>query len=507
MGRFNLKYNQIILIFLFAKFFIHFYTNAFAGYGIFRDELYLYACTLRPDFGYVDQPPLSIWILSIITGVFGKSVFAMRTFAALFGALAIIPLAKTVKHLGGDSIALTVTLTAFLISPIYLAYCAYYSMNSIDMLLWNTAIYLVIKLKISGNPRYWTALGLIMGLALLNKIGMLWFGAGFALALILTKDRRWFSTKWPYIAAGIALVMFLPYIIWNAIHNWPTVEFLAGATDKYQSQNAFTFLTGQLLINNPMNILVWLAGLLYFTMLDKERKGIQLLIIFLVVMGILLFFGHAKPEYLSQIFVVLFIGGGLAIAHFSASRKWIAPMVIVIQFSGLLLSPFTLPILPVEKYISYSRAIGIGPTTSEGHQLEELPQFFADMFGWEEQARAVAEVYHSLTDEEKLVCAIFGDNYGRSGAIDYFADKYDLPLSIGNHNNYWIWGPGEYDGKLLITVSNNIGDKPDHFEQVEEMGVVSSRYVMPYENNLKVFVCRNLKATPNEIWSAIKSYN
>lgn len=498
---------NVIFFFVLLKLVIHLYTNAFAGYGIFRDELYLYACSLRLDVGYVDQPPLSIWVLKLFTMIFGKSLFAMRLAPAIFGSLAIVPLGYTVRALGGKKVAMIITLTAFVISPIYLAYCGYFSMNSIDLLLWNVIIFLVIKLRTTQHSVIWISLGTLMGLALMNKIGMLWFGLGFLLSLLLTNERHWLTTKWPYVAAGIALLVFSPYIMWNITHDWATIEFLGGAGNKYSSQNIMTFLSGQLLINNPANIVIWLCGLIYFIFMDKERKGRQLFIIFLTILAILLINGHSKPEYLAPIFVVLFIGGGLAIESWTIKRRWIAYVIIGNQALGLVAAPLAIPILPVEKYIAFSQALGLAPSTGEGHELAELPQFYADMFGWENQAKAVSKVYHNLSMEDQAKCAIFGDNYGRSGAIDYFADKYDLPLSIGRHNNYWIWGPGDYNGELMIILSNDVGDKNELFEEVTEMGTVYTKYAIPYENNLKVYLCRNLRQSPTELWPVIKSYN
>jgi hypothetical protein len=503
----NHSFRNIVFFFVLVKLIIHLYTNAFAGYGIFRDELYLYACSLRLDVGYVDQPPLSIWILKVFTMIFGKSLFAMRLAPALFGSLAIIPLGYTVRALGGKKIALIITLTAFVISPIYLAYCGYYSMNSIDLFLWNMIILLVVKLKTTQQHILWISLGTLMGLALMNKIGMLWFGLGFLLSLLLTKERHWLATRWPYIAGGIALLIFSPYILWNHTHDWATIEFLGGAAHKYRTQNAVTFLSGQLLINNPANIVIWASGLIYYMFMDKTKVSRQLLIIFLTILTILLINVHSKPEYLAPIFVVLFIGGGLAIESWATQRSWIAYVIIASQSLGIIAVPLAIPILPVEKYIALSQVLGLAPSTGEGHKLSELPQFYADMFGWENQAKTISEVYHSLSKEDQAKCAIFGDNYGRSGAVDYYSDKYDLPLSIGKHNNYWIWGPGNYTGDLMIILSNDVGDKKELFEEVTELGSVQTLYAIPHENNLKVYLCRNLKMPIEALWPNIKTYN
>lgn len=508
------NFRAIIFSFVLLKLLIHLYTNTFAGYGIFRDELYMYACSLRLDTGYVDQPPLSVWILKFFTMILGKSVFAIRLIPAVFGALTLIPLGYTVRALGGNRIAMIITLTAFVVSPIYLAFSGYYSMNSIDLLLWNIIIFLIVKIGTTqatnergAFPRLWITLGTFMGLALLNKIGMLWFGLGFLISLLLTKERYWLATIWPYLAGMLALLIFSPYILWNATHDWATVEFLGGAGNKYDSQNIMTFLSGQLLINNPTNIIIWLAGIAFFIFMDKEKKALHIFLIFLTILSILLVNGNSKPEYLAPIFVVLFIGGGLAIEQWTSKRRWIAYLIIGNQLLGLVATPLAIPILPVESYIRFSQAIGLAPSTGEGHELSELPQFYADMFGWENQAKAIAEVYHSLSEEQKAQCAIFGDNYGRSGTVDYFADKYDLPLSVGRHNNYWIWGPGHYDGELMIILGSEVGNKEELFEEVIEMGTVYTKYAIPYENNLKVYLCKNLRQPIEELWPQLKNYN
>ena len=503
----GIKIKHLILCFVLFKLVIHLYTITFAGYGIFRDELYLYACSLRPGLGYVDQPPLSVWVLKLLTFIIGKSLFAMRLAPAIFGALALIPLGLSVRALGGKHLAVSIVSMAFIVSPIYLAYCGYYSMNSIDLLLWNSIIYLLIRLKKTHQPGIWIALGLLMGMALLNKIGMLWFGLGLLISLLITNERHWLTTKWPYIAGAIAILIFSPYILWNATHDWATIEFLGTTGSKYSSQSQITFLTGQLLINNPVNVLIWISGLIFYFIIDRKREALSLFIIFLTILTILLINGNSKPEYLAPIFVVLFIGGGLAIERWTHNKKWIAYLIIGNQVLGMVAVPLVIPILPIEKYISYSKALGIAPSTAEGHALSELPQHYADMFGWENQVKAIAEVYHSLSKADQAQCAIFGDNYGRSGAIDYFGDKYNLPLSIGRHNNYWIWGPGNYSGELMLILSTDVGDKAELFEVVTEMGTVSTKYAIPYENNLKIYLCRNLKQPVEELWPKLKSFN
>jgi len=145
--------------------------------------------------------------------------------------------------------------------------------------------------------------------------------------------------------------------------------------------------------------------------------------------------------------------------------------------------------------------------TAEGKELGRLPQFYADMFGWEDKAKAVAEVYHRLSPEDQKKCAIFADNYGRSSAIDFFGPRYGLPKSLGRHNNYWIWGPRGYTGELVIVLGGDLEDKQETFQSVEIAGTVRSEFAMPYENDLRIYVCRDLKIPLDQIWARLRHYD
>ena len=146
------------------------------------------------------------------------------------------------------------------------------------------------------------------------------------------------------------------------------------------------------------------------------------------------------------------------------------------------------------------------PESNEGKALSDLPQFYADMFGWKEKAEAVAQAYNLLTPEEKSMCAIYSDNYGRCGAIDLFGKELGLPHAIGSHNNYWIWGPGNATGAVLIVLGSSKEQLEEKFESVEQVATSSCIHCMPYENNVPVFICKNLKIPLREAWPKIKKF-
>ncbi|HUI30714.1 MAG TPA: glycosyltransferase family 39 protein [Candidatus Acidoferrales bacterium] len=504
------KLLYLIVGFSLVEFLLHLYTNAFAGYGYFRDELYYIACSKRLAWGYVDQPPLSIFILAISRLILGDSVFALRFVPALASGFTVFFAGEIARELSGKTVAITAACLSLTLSPIFLGMFAIFSMNSFDWLLWAVAFYIVVRLIKTKNEKSWIWLGIVVGLGLLNKIDFLWLGAGLVVSMMFTEQRKYFMTKWPYVSGAIALLIFSPFIVWNITHGFAHLEFIRNATfGKYSGITRWDFLSGQLLINGPVTLPVWLSGL-YFLLFHREGKRFRLAgLIFVTTFLILLINGHSKSEYLSATMPLLFAAGGVMVEKLSnmPMTGWIriaAPIYLFI--GGIFTVPYAIPILPVDVYIRYSQTIGIQQPSPEGKHLEELPQFYADMFGWENMAATVSKVYTSLTPEEQKRAKVFTWNYGEAGSIDFFAEKYRLPPVICPHNNFWYWGYGDTTRDIMIAIGGSKDEYLRTFSNVEEEGNIESKFAIPYENNLRIFVCRGLKTPIREVWNRIRFF-
>ena len=503
----------LICAFAAAKLLFHLTVNLFAGYEIFRDELYYLACADHLAWGYVDQPPLSIFLLAAVRAVLGESLFALRLVPALAGAGVVLLTGLLARELGGERLAVALSATGAMVSGANLAFSSIWSMNVFDLLLIALAAYLLTRLIKTGEPRLWIALGATLGLGLLNKVGVLWVGLGVFAGLVATGERRWLNTPWPWAGGALAAVLFLPYVLWNAAHDWAHLEFIENAvTGKYSGLSAWSFLSGQALIQNPTTLPLWLGGLIWLLFAPGGRRFRLLGIVWVTACLVLIANGHSKAEYLASTYAMLFAAGGVAWEGILPRRRSIhgtsiRGVALVVVASGAALAPLVTPMLPVETYIRYSRALDVAPSTEEGHELGELPQFYADMFGWRAKAAAVAEVYHALPAADRERAAIFGSNYGRAGAIDYFAGEYGLPGAVSNHNNYWLWGPGEANGEVVIVLGGDLEDHQRRFESVEVAGAARCRYCIPYEKDLPIYVCRGLRLPLAELWPVIGHYD
>jgi len=492
----------------FFKFAFHIAVAAFGAYGYFRDEFYYLACSEHLDWGYVDHPPFSIALLAINRAILGDSLVALRFLPALAGALTVYLAGVTAREMGGGRFAQILAALATLCAPILLGMNSIYSMNSFEFLVWISSALLLIKIVKSPAPRFWILLGVVLGIGLMNKVGVLWLCSGIAVSMAVPPLRAHLKTRWPWIAAGLALLIFSPFILWNIAHDFPHAEFIRNATSgKYSSLTPIRFLADQVLLQNPLSFPLWLGGLWHF-LFGRGRNHRALGIVYATALAVLLINQHSKGEYLAPAYPMLFAGGAIwaesALRH--AARLWKPALAVALAVSGILLAPFAVPVLPVERYIAYARMLGVAPATAETKELSELPQFFADMHGWEELTEAVASVYATLPAEDKKDCIIYAQNYGEAASINFFGRKLGLPPAVTGHNTYHLWGPGRDSARVVIIVG---GDREDHlrgFEEVEEIARSRCRYCMPYENNLPIYVARTFRRPLAELWPLTKHY-
>jgi 4-amino-4-deoxy-L-arabinose transferase-like glycosyltransferase len=499
---------QIMWALALGAFLFNLVISHLSQFGIFRDELYYIACANHPDLGYVDHPPLSVWILAVWKSIFGDSLFSLRFLPALFAGLTAAASARLTRELEGGIYAQTLAGVLVTVTPIYLGFFGIYSMNALDVLLWALAFIVLLQLVRTGRKKDWYLLGLIIGLGALNKISMLWLAAGIASGILLTPLRASLKKREPWLACLIIILLFLPFVLWNATHDFAHLEFIRNASgEKYASQNPITFLTGIFFNLNPLAVIIWLGG---FYHLLRRRDARPAGIAVTVVLLILLANYHTKSEYFSSAAIVL-LPAGVALLDTVCShgvRRWLMKAYLaIVVLSGLALLPATRDVLPLDDYLRYQEKLHINTQSVEGLETAALPQFYADRMGWENMARVVAGIYATLPEADKRRCLVYGRNYGEAGAIDYFRRTFDLPPAISQHNSYYYWSQKLLSADIiLIVIGRNIDDLRRDFDQVDIAGEISAPYVMPYEDHLTVTICRGLRIPPGVAWAQGKDF-
>ena len=497
----------LIASFSLAALLVHLLTNGRFGY--FRDELYYIACARHLDLGYVDQPPLSILLLRLSQLLFGDSLFAIRLLPAVAGATTVALTGLIARELGGRRWAIALACAATLCALFYLAVGNFFSMNVFEPLLWMGCIYLLIRIINGGSPTLWLWFGVLLGLGLENKHSTTFFAVGIFLALLLTTERRHFAEKWIWIGALIAFAIALPNVMWEARYHWPTYELLSNIahSNKNVALSPAEFVGQQIVFMNPGTLPIWIGGLSWLFVSREGRRYRALGIAYLVTLAEFIIL-HGKSYYLGPAYPMLFAAGGVAFEHaFAARFQWFKPVLLgAMLATGALIAPLAIPILPPDKLVAYMQAIHMQPPRTETSHTAVLPQHFADQFGWEQMVGSVAHAYHHLRPEDQTRAAVFCQNYGEAGAIDFFGRNFGLPPAISGHQNYFFWGPRDWTGEVALVLDTSDEDDRALFASVEDLGqVVSSPWAMPFERQRHVYLCRDLKISVRELWPRVKN--
>ena len=498
----------LIILFSAVALLVHLLTNG--RYGYFRDELYYIACGRHLAFGYVDQPPLSILLLRLSEVLLGNSLFATRLLPALAGAATVAITGLIARELGGRAWAIALACAGSLCALFNLAVGNFFSMNAFEPLFWMGCVYLLVRIINGGSHSLWLWFGVLLGLGLENKHSTAFLAAGIFVALLLTPERRHFAEKWIWFGGLIAFAVALPNVLWQVRHHWPTYELLSNIarSDKNVALGPAQFIVQQIVFMNPGTLPLWLAGLCWVFGSRDGRRYMALGIIYVVLLAEFIIL-HGKSYYLAPAYPMLFAAGGVAVERAFANRlNWSKPgLLVLIIAAGALLAPLVVPILPPGKLVAYMRTIGLQLPRTETSHTAPLPQIFADQFGWQEMVASVGHVYNHLRPEDKKRAAIFCQNYGEAGAIDFFGPQFGLPPAISGHQNYFLWGPRDWTGEVALVLDTRDDNEREQFASVEDLGqIVSSPWAMPFERRMHIYLCHDLKANVREFWPQVKKW-
>jgi len=498
----------VVLFLALANFLFHFYFNN--RYGYFRDEFDYMACGDHLAWGYVDQPPLIPFLIRICRLILGDSLRSIRFIPALASSAAVILTAMIARELGGRRFALLLSALASVVAPVYLLNGGIFTTNSLEPVLWMGCAYFVILAIKHNESRYWLWFGLVAGLGLEEKYSIAVLGFGIVVGLLLTEQRRLFAGKWIWLGGTIAFLVFLPNFLWNVQNHWPFAELMHNIKGDGRDVvlSPVAYFAQQVLIIHPFLAPIWITGVLAFFFSSRFKPYrlfgwcyLAAFTAFVVLKG--------KNYYLAPIYPVFLAAGAVMIeSAIECSRQfWLKPAIVVLLLAGgAWFAPVVMPILPVDKFISYMEKLPFKvPRSEHSHMRAVLPQHFADQFGWEEMVATVAQAYSRLSPEERPGCGIFAQDYGQAGAIDFLGRRYGLPPALSGHQTYYLWGPRGYSGNCLIVLDDKREVLESEFERVEYVGMSDNPYAL--EREIPVFICRGAKfGTLADIWPRLKKW-
>ena len=436
-----------------------------ARYGIFRDEMYYLACSRHMAWGYVDHPPLTVWVAWFSRVVLGDSPLGVRLLPILAGAAVVWLAGKLAREMGGGRFAQGMAALAVFVVPLYLVAHTWLTDNVFEQLIWMTCIWLVMRAVNTGDARYWLWFGVAAGLGFENKYSIAFLLLGLLVGVVLTPHRHFLKSRYLWLGVLACAVISLPNLLWQVHYHFPFLELIHNIrmTNRDVVRGPVAFILDQAMIMNPILFPLWVGGLIWLFFGEHSRtdgspaKSRALSAVWLDIPGnSCRVYRNESQELLCCSHLSDFVcrrrdwpgTHGSGAAHWDVDARHVCRAGD--RWQAQLLMPFSVPLLSPENFLRYQKAMGFQPPELEHQQNGPLPQWYADEFGWQEMVEKVAKVYNSLPPEERARTAIFSNGWGEAAAVDFYGPRYGLPQAISKHNSYWIWGPRNYDGSTMI---------------------------------------------------------
>ncbi|MNX17658.1 hypothetical protein D3C86_475400 [compost metagenome] len=492
------KRNLILFGFIVLKFILQ-YVLVSPEYDLQRDEYLHLDQANHLAWGYLSVPPVTSWFSYIILQL-GNSVFWVKFFPALFGALTILVVWKTIELLKGNLYALILGALCVLLSCL-LRLNMLYQPNSFDVLCWTALYYVLMQYLTSENTKWLYYGAVIFAFGFLNKYNIIFLLLGLIPAILLSKQRKILAKKEFYLALILGLLLILPNLYWQYNNHFPIVHHMKElAKTQLVNVNLGDFLKEQVLFFIG-GLFVILAGL-YAVLFYQPFKKYQLFFASFVFTLLIFIYFKAKAYYAIGLYPIYLAFGSVYISNIvnNGWKRFLKPVFILIPL--LLFIPIykvAFPNKSPEYMVAHSEPYKkLGLLRWEDGKDHHLPQDFADMLGWKELARKTDSLYALLPNQKETI--VLCDNYGQAGAINYYSKKGIKAVSF--NADYLNWFDLSIPYKNLIRVKDfeendkEMKETSPYFESAVIGGQVTNKYARGY--GATIFVFTNAKIDINK---------
>jgi 4-amino-4-deoxy-L-arabinose transferase-like glycosyltransferase len=307
-------------------------------YGYHRDEFYYLAQSRRLSWGYVDNPPLTPILYRLDSCVFGTSRLGLSVAPAMLHAALVVCTALIAREFGGNARAELLCAIGAALAPIFVTTGHFLGTVTPECVAGAAIALFVVRVIRTDDPRWWLAVGVVLGLGLLDHWTLGFYAIGLFVGLVCSPQRTLLWSPWTLAGALATAAIVAPNIAWQARHGWTQLEFANHLRNYAVTPRV---IPAQFAILGASSVLLAVPGLLWLLRDSSGRPYRVLAIAFFVTLALVLLTG-GKEYYTVAALPALLAAGGVACMH-TTSPALPASLVGV----GLVLLPLATPLLPL----------------------------------------------------------------------------------------------------------------------------------------------------------------
>jgi len=467
-------------------------------YGFQRDELATLEDSRHLAWGYPAYPPVTPFFGRLSLILFGTSLRGFRFFAGVAQAVTVVLTGLMARDMGarryGQLVAAVAALPVVIGGGYEMQYVAF------DALAWVLTTCFIVHLLATGNPRWFLAIGASIGFGMMSKYTIGFFVIAILGAALLTDARRYFKSKWLWIGIAIAVLIWLPNLLWQIQHHLVSLDFLQHIHARDVREGRATYFLPQQFQLMGIGFPLVFAGL-YFCLFARDGRRFRMIGWTYVLTLALFTIAKGRWYYMGPAYPMLYAAGAVW------GQNWLATLTdsvagrirrsvrtsFVVQ--AALVIAFWLPLAPLN--------------TRWWSIVNNVQGDFREQIGWHELVQEVAKIRDSLPPEQQAHLGIIGTNYGEAGAINLYGPDYHLPTAISGINSFWYRGYGDPAPQTLIVVGLSQKYVDNHFDSCRLAGHTWNQYGIKNEETVDhpdIFVCGPPKAGWPDFWQHFRYY-
>lgn len=414
------------------------------GGGYWFDEVYMLAIGREHlDWGSADQPPLTPALAAMWDWAAPGSILALRIPAVVATAGSVVLAGLIARELGGDRRAQALTAAAQA-TVVWTALAGHWlTPYAIEPVQWLLLAWLLLRWIRLRDDRLLVAIGVVVGVAAMTKFQVLLWCAVVLLTVAALGPRALLRRPLLWVGAGIAVLLALPTLVWQATHGWPQLAMarvVAGEAEALYGGRAgiaIELLAFAGVLGLPL--LLYGLGLSIRRCIGEYRFLAATFVVLYAVFVIT----EGRPYYLCGMYAPVAAIGAVGLQRRRESGR--TRLRWVIWPAATLGAALAIACIVLSTSITRS---------DTGAQI----------------AQRTADAYRALPESERERTAIVGQSYIIAAYLDGYSTRYGLPQAHSTNRSYGYFGPPDGTQDSALVVGSNPDELLPYFGTARHVG-------------------------------------
>jgi len=309
------------------------------------DEAYYWVYSKFPDWGYFDHPPMTAVLIKVGYAIF-QNELGVRLFFLLLNVLTLLTIEKLIDRKN------PFLFYAIILSLAILQIGGFVAVPDVPLIFFTALFFLCYKIFLQ-RPSLLNSffLGIVTAALLYSK-----YHAVLVVFFVLVSNPKLFTRYQTYLAGIIALIFFVPHLVWQYRHDWISFRYhlFESNVNPYKFSFTIEYIGGQILLGGPIAGIILLPAAFIYRTKNALEKALTFTLIGIYIFFLLSSFrGKVEANWTSPAIVPLIILSYYFLADRNRWQRWLFRLlpvtIILVLFARIAMMVDILPLKDLKK--------------------------------------------------------------------------------------------------------------------------------------------------------------